>query len=51
LRALEGDDVQSMQQQVEVGLRGLENDYLGSSGSRGYGRVKLQDLKWTPAEL
>jgi CRISPR-associated protein Csm3 len=51
LRALQGDDVAAMQRVVEAGLRGLENDYLGSSGSRGYGRVKVTVSAWQQAEL
>ena len=27
---------------VESGLKLIENDYLGGSGSRGYGRVKFE---------
>ena len=51
LRAMEGDDVQGMMGQVESGLRGLENDYLGGSGSRGYGHVKIHIDSWQQAEL
>ena len=29
----------------EKGLRLIENDYIGGSGSRGYGQVKFSDLK------
>ena len=28
------------------GIRLLENDYLGGSGSRGYGQVKFGELEW-----
>ncbi len=31
-------------QELIVGLRLLEDDYLGSSGSRGYGRIKFKEL-------
>jgi CRISPR-associated protein Csm3 len=30
---------------LEKGIRALENDYLGGSGSRGYGQVKFGELK------
>jgi len=35
---------------VLLGMRLLEEDYLGSSGSRGYGRVAFRDLRvtWKP---
>lgn len=46
LRELPGDDdVQALKNIVERGLKALEEDYLGSSGSRGYGKVKR--LNWT----
>jgi CRISPR-associated protein Csm3 len=34
------------------GMRLLEDDFLGSSGSRGYGRVRFQDLSlvWRPVD-
>lgn len=35
-----------------LGMRLLEDDYLGSSGSRGYGRIAFRDLRliWRPVE-
>lgn len=37
---------------VLAAMRLLEDDYLGGSGSRGYGQVQFEDLtiKWRPAE-
>ncbi|MDQ7820097.1 MAG: type III-A CRISPR-associated RAMP protein Csm3 [Armatimonadota bacterium] len=37
---------------ILVGMRLLEDDYLGSSGTRGYGKVKFQKvrLSWRPLE-
>lgn len=32
---------------LEKGMNALENDYLGGSGSRGYGQIKFGDLKKT----
>jgi CRISPR-associated protein Csm3 len=32
-------------QYIERGMKLLENDALGGSGSRGCGRIKFQDLK------
>jgi CRISPR-associated protein Csm3 len=51
LRAIENDPVDAMKQQVEAGLHVLENDYLGSSGSRGYGKVKVHITGWEQAQL
>ncbi len=31
---------------VESGLKLIQNDYLGGSGSRGYGRVEFTNLRW-----
>lgn len=33
---------------LATGIKLLENDYLGGHGSRGYGRVQLQDIKLQP---
>jgi CRISPR-associated protein Csm3 len=30
---------------IKRGMKLLENDALGGSGSRGYGRIKFRDLK------
>ena len=37
-------DLQTMKEAFEL----LENDYLGGHGSRGYGRVKLQEIALQP---
>ncbi len=42
-----GDDESALKALFEKGLRLLENDYLGGSGSRGYGQVKLEKVKET----
>ncbi len=44
LRIFEGDDVQKIKDFIREGIDLLENDYLGGSGSRGYGKVKFLDL-------
>ncbi|MDP2952257.1 MAG: type III-A CRISPR-associated RAMP protein Csm3 [Chloroflexota bacterium] len=51
LRALAGDNVPALKAKVERGLKALENDYLGGSGSRGYGKVRLLDWKWEQVSL
>lgn len=43
------DDEQEMMALFEKGIRLLENDYLGGSGSRGYGQIKFGERK--PIEL
>lgn len=41
------DDEQELLALFEKGIRLLENDYLGGSGSRGYGQIKFGELKKT----
>lgn len=41
LQLFEGDSEQGMKDKVEEGLCLLESSYLGGSGSRGYGQVKI----------
>jgi len=45
LKVFEGDDEAGMMSLIENGLDLLQKDYLGSSGSRGYGQVEIRDLK------
>lgn len=39
------DNEQKFTKMLEEGISLLENDYLGGSGSRGYGQVKLEEIK------
>lgn len=41
----EGDTEDELIGLLEKGITALENDYLGGSGSRGYGQVKLGELQ------
>jgi len=41
------DDEQKLIALFEKGIRLLENDYLGGSGSRGYGQIKFGEMKKT----
>jgi CRISPR-associated protein Csm3 len=41
VRIFEGDDEEAILALIEEGLVLLQEDYLGGSGSRGYGKVKL----------
>ncbi len=45
LRVFEEDDEERMTQLIGEGLKMLQDDYLGGSGSRGYGEVELRNLK------
>lgn len=45
------DDEKELKDMIDKGIKLLENDYLGGSGSRGYGRVKFIDLRWSNEAL
>lgn len=49
LNIWDDDDEQEMLGLLKEGIKALENDYLGGSGSRGYGQVKFDELK--PVEI
>ena len=49
LNIWDDDDEQKLMSLFEKGIRLLENDYLGGSGSRGYGQIKFGERK--PIEL
>lgn len=49
LRIFEGDDEKAMVECIRDGLAMLEKDYLGSSGTRGYGWVGVENLTVTEA--
>jgi len=44
LRIFEGDDEKAMVEFIKKGLSLLQKDYLGGSGTRGYGWVKIENL-------
>lgn len=43
VKVLDGDDENALKAMVERGLELVEKDYLGGSGSRGYGRVEFSN--------
>ena len=45
IRTFEGDDIELFENTIKLGLRLLELDTLGGSGSRGYGKVEFLDIK------
>lgn len=51
LNAFEGDDVEQMEKFIYESLQLLEYNYLGGSGTRGYGRVKTDRDNFKPVEL
>ncbi len=46
VKILPEDDEKEFKEMIERGLELIENDYLGGSGSRGYGRVRFIETKW-----
>jgi CRISPR-associated protein Csm3 len=46
IKILDGDNETELMNMVSKGLELIENDYLGGSGSRGYGRVQFIDKAW-----
>ena len=51
LNAFDGDDVEKMEKFIYESLGLLEYNYLGGSGTRGYGRVKTDHNEFKPVEL
>ena len=48
VKILDSDDESALKSMVKRGLELIENDYLGGSGSRGYGRVAFSNKEdWT----
>jgi CRISPR-associated protein Csm3 len=45
INVFEGDNERDLLNLFEKGLELLQDDYLGGSGSRGYGQVSISDLK------
>lgn len=41
INQFEGDDFEEMERKLKEGIELLENNYLGGSGTRGYGKVKF----------
>ena len=49
LRVFDGDDEEKMLELIEEALSLLQQDYLGGSGTRGYGWVEVKDIKVSDA--
>ena len=47
VKVLEENEEDDLKKMVEDGLNLIKEDYLGGNGSRGYGRVKFIDKKWS----
>lgn len=51
IRIFDGDNAELFENILKLGLKLLELDALGGSGSRGYGKVKFSDIHETIEEL
>ncbi len=45
INAFDDDDITAMEKELLKGIEMLENNYLGGSGTRGYGKVKFEILE------
>ncbi len=50
VNCFEDDNFETYKGYIEKGLGLLENNYLGGSGSRGYGKIKIIDSNWTEVQ-
>lgn len=46
LRIFDGDDEEKMRDYIDEALDLLQKDYLGGSGTRGYGWIEVKNLTW-----
>lgn len=51
IRIFDGDNQELLENTIRLGLKLLELDALGGSGSRGYGKVAFHDIKETIEDL
>ncbi|GIV42777.1 MAG: type III-A CRISPR-associated RAMP protein Csm3 [Vicingaceae bacterium] len=51
INIFEGDDQKKLEELLQEGIKLLELDYLGGSGSRGYGQVKFDLVKITQYKI
>lgn len=46
LKIYDGDDEEKFKKMIEEALQLVEDDFLGGSGSRGYGEIEILDKEW-----
>lgn len=51
MRVFEGDDEQKFKARVEEAMKIVESEFLGGSGTRGYGQVKFENVKWEKIDI
>lgn len=51
IRIFESDNEELFKNRVEEAMALVENEYIGGSGSRGYGQVKFENVKWEKVDI
>jgi len=51
IRIFEGDDEDKFKERLEEARKIVELEFLGGSGSRGYGKVKIDELKFEKIDI
>lgn len=51
IRIFEGDDEEKFKTRINEAINIVEAEYLGGSGSRGYGKVKFENLTWQKVNI
>lgn len=51
VRVFEGDDENKFKERLNEAMKIVELEFLGGSGSRGYGQVKFEDIKFEKVEI
>lgn len=46
MRVFENDNEDTFQKRVEEAMRIVESEFIGGSGTRGYGQVKFENIHW-----
>ncbi len=51
IRVFETDNEDKFMERIEEAVKIVELEYLGGSGTRGYGKVRFEDFKWEKIEI
>lgn len=51
IRVFENDNEDMFKKRIEECIKIVESEYLGGSGTRGYGNVKFENLQWNKIEI
>jgi CRISPR-associated protein Csm3 len=51
MRVFEGDNEEIFKSRVEEAMKIVEAEFLGGSGTRGYGQVKFENIQWEKVDI